>query len=116
MFWLCLLGIFTVIMPVYGAAVGESKFVSGNRLLEYCSDRSAGTAHGVCLGYVQGVYDGALGPTHSLGDFMACVPEGVEAKQMVDVVSHYLTSHPERRQFTGSSLVADALSQAFPCK
>ncbi len=44
-----------------------------------------------------------------------CMPPNVQLGQALDAVIRYLEAHPEKRKFTGSSLVAAALWQAYPC-
>lgn len=60
-------------------------------------------------GYVAGVYD------H--GDGVAfCAPDKTKAKQLTDIVTIYISNHPEKRNIQGADLVAIALSEKFPCK
>jgi len=44
-----------------------------------------------------------------------CPSVGVSPDQVVDVVTQYLTTFPERRHYAAASLVADALAAKFPC-
>ena len=85
-------------------------------LYDYCSkpERSAFTAH--CFAYVMAISDvmRAYGP--GVYGLKECSAVGVSLKQRADVVKGYLTAHPESRDQGASSLVAQALAQAFPCK
>jgi hypothetical protein len=51
----------------------------------------------------------------SLDGWMACVPDGVTGSQVNDVAMKYLAEHPQQRHFSAPSLIAKALSEAFPC-
>ena len=44
-----------------------------------------------------------------------CLPGRVQLDQLLVIVYRYLEAHPEKRRFTGSSLVSAALWEAFPC-
>ncbi len=45
-----------------------------------------------------------------------CVPEGVNHKQVNDIVARYIGKHVERHHESGAVLVLDAIAEAFPCK
>lgn len=103
---------------LYGpkSAVAYNAFFSGNNLLELCNDPSM---EGACLEYVAGVADVLsilVEDGSSLNGFRPCVPvAGVKVSQLSDIVVRYLRTHPEERHLTAASLVAKALSLAFPC-
>ncbi len=42
-------------------------------------------------------------------------PLSTRAEQLADVLKLYLQNNPDLRDYTASSIVADALAQAFPC-
>ena len=74
---------------------------------------------GAFTGYVQGFIDlhTDLSDTE-IGIIKApffCPPRNTQLAQMLNAVMHYLEAKPEKRRFTGSSLVASALWEAFPC-
>ena len=85
-------------------------------LYDFCSkpERSGFTAH--CFAYVMAVSDvmRAYGP--GVYGLKECSPVSVSLKQRTDVVKGYLAAHPESRDQGASSLVAQALAEAFPCK
>ena len=76
-------------------------FYTGNDLWSRCSDDNTYQS-GLCQGFVTGI-----------ADAMA-VTEG----QALDVVKRFLGQHPAERheEAVSLSLVAQALSEAFPCK
>jgi Rap1a immunity proteins len=87
-------------------------FRDGNKLFEDCkyTDTNSNTfPAGTCAGYIVGAVDALL----ETGAF--CVPDGVEAGQVIDVVKLYLAQHPEKRHLAASDLVVDALKEKFPC-
>lgn len=74
---------------------------------------------GTFSGYVQGFIDLHTDLSdREIGIIKApffCPPRNTQTAQMLDAVMRYLEVHPEKRRFTGSSLVASALWEAFPC-
>jgi hypothetical protein len=93
------------------AAAGN--FVTGNDLLRYCQDSQAGLFK-TCVGYVLGVVD-TLEDQRADNHVRECVPKGVEAGQIVDVVVKFLHDYPQIRQDLASELVGAAVIQAWNC-
>ena len=99
--------------------IGEARaaaFEDGNELFQNCQSdeepegtKQGDASRGLCLGYVLGAYD-AGGKNYAI-----CVPVGVTAAQVKDVVRHWLQSHPEKRHLPAAGLVLDALLEKFPC-
>lgn len=90
---------------------------TGNDLLETCDKDAPTFVWWLCTGFIDGV-DGTVG-IYAVNKVIAwpyCYPTGVTKQQMRDVVSSYLSAHPERRHLPGQFLVIEALSAAFPCK
>ena len=92
-------------------------FLSGNRLLDICDQSHSA----LCIGYIAGIADAmgtslADGSHPAVAGWQACFPQGVSGGQVRDVAINYLQAHPEQRQLSAASLVAHALSEAFPCK
>lgn len=88
-----------------GAPTEYTYFRDGNRLqVDRSQDNRAGFVN-----YVTGVIDGQRGREGY------CLPQGVTAGQMADVVGAYLDKRPEIRHFNGERLVAGALREAYPC-
>jgi len=87
-------------------------FKDGNKLFDNCEvalDASGKGLQflGVCEGYILGAFD-------ARSDAF-CLPAGVNARQLVDVVMLYLREHPEKRYLLAADLVATAVKQKFPC-
>lgn len=60
------------------------------------------------LGYVVGVHDAI--------ELMLCVPNGVTAGQLTEIVARSIVNNPNSRHLDGSVLVVKAINEAFPCK
>lgn len=88
-------------------------FVDGNKLYKYCSDPSS-IEHEVCYGYIESIADVMY--NEPVFGYKICISQNVAFSQLRDVVVQYMISHPERRHFGAASMVARALSQAFPCQ
>ena len=93
--------------------VGEAAFLNGNRLLKRC-DGIGSFNKGFCWGYIAGVADTLT--DEPVASFRYCVPSGIVVNEITDVVITWLEAHPAKRHHTAHSLVALALSEAFPCK
>lgn len=83
-----------------------TQYLSGNDLYDSCSQKSVHST-----GYVEGVVDADLGRPWGY-----CVPVGVRADQLRDVVCRYLEAHPEARQQMAPNLIRSAFAEAWPCK
>lgn len=81
-------------------------YVNGNMLWGWCSSPSGAPA---CSSYVLGVYDSWM---YARGG--RCLPPGVQAQQLEDVVKTYLRENPQVRQNAAAVLVRGAIQGAFP--
>ena len=88
--------------------------VDGNELWRLCTSKGT-RANGLCYGYVTAIAEVAR-ESDGLYGHRACLPEHTTRRQTVEVVKRYLEQHPEQRHYGASSLVAEALAGAFPCK
>jgi hypothetical protein len=98
------------------AMAGEARatFMDGNRLYEDCTG-AVNFGEGVCLGYILGVVD-QWESVRLVQNEPRCVPDGVKARQVNDVVVNYLRDHPENRSYAALSLVTVAVSKAWNCQ
>jgi hypothetical protein len=85
----------------------------GNKLLAICSEGD-GFDGGLCEGYVVAVFD-VLSDGSAIGGWKACNPANLKSVHVKAIVVIWLRDHPESRHLSASSLVAAALSEAFPC-
>ena len=110
-FWLCLLGAAALALPLDGAS---ADFQDGNKLYQNCANQDLYAPYGACVGYVMAIVD--ILNYQPFNRYRACTPPTVIANQAVDVAMQFLRRHPELRHYAASGLVAQALSEAFPCQ
>jgi Rap1a immunity proteins len=104
---------------------------TGNDLLEWCSHPTirAGESmqvtelvktakeNGMCLGYIVGVSDQAMGDQASIhAKRNYCLPAEVHSEQLVRVVKKYLEDNPAQLHYEAEVLTIRALTNAFPCQ
>jgi hypothetical protein len=104
-----------VALLMSGLAEAGTAFLDGNRLLEYCAAPRGTLQFGFCAGHIAGVAD-AMTSYGGLGEYRACIPDRVQVGQAVEVVIQNLRVNPSKRHLTASSLTAEALTEAFPCR
>jgi hypothetical protein len=97
-----------------GSEQGGGGFYGWVQLFSDCEEGQAPASPadmfwGMCLGYILGAAD-ALQSAHKI-----CIPKGVEAAQVLDVVKLYIRQHPEVRHYSASHLVVTALNEKFSC-
>jgi hypothetical protein len=90
-----------------------AQYMNGDDLLRNCDGN--GIRYGLCLGYVEGVVDDADMVRLKSGR-PECVPPGVEAGQLVDIVVNYLRENPARRKVAAGFSITDAIGAAWGCK
>jgi len=91
--------------------------LSGNDLMEKCSNTEKMILNypdGFCDGFVLAVAE--VLRNASVAELRACISETATYGQLGRVVGKYLRNHPEQLHHSAHSLVAKALSEAFPCK
>jgi len=99
----------------YQRLIGESvSYETGNRLWDFCGNRSDGPVPQACWLYIEGASDG-IGLQAADGRAPYCLPPAVRADQLADVVRKYLSDHPELRDKGAVWLVRKALAAAFTC-
>jgi hypothetical protein len=100
-------------------AYGAQFYLSGNQLQEKCNayiTQDDVKTSAQCLGYIQGIAD-----MHSLlvalevTDVRWCAPGETTPNQMAVMVIQFMQKNPALLKLAGSSLVDQALIEAFPC-
>jgi hypothetical protein len=105
---LCIASILAIVSPL-SSSRADRAFLTGNVLYSmYTSDPHGFTMYSVAIA-------DALA-TATISGFRACIAYATTMEQISDIVINYLRAHPERRQLSANSLVASALSEAFPCR
>ena len=106
-----------IVAAIYGSpnAVGS---MTGAELKDSCSAPKGSPAWGICYGYVTGTFDAfdALNSLKLSSPPLVCPSQSVTAGQMLAVAQKYLNDHPEDLHYVASSLLLEALGEAFPCK
>jgi hypothetical protein len=98
-------------------SVGKSWSLVGNELYFLLSSVIPPKSYeaGYGGGYVMGVSDSyTLFMEAGLVDKVFEIPEGVDGKQVIGVVRHYLQKHPRARDLPAMHLVVEALKEEFP--
>jgi hypothetical protein len=90
----------------------SADFRDGNDLLRDCTSPSQ---LNYCGGYITAIAS-VMGGGNGVNGFAACIPSGIEAGQIKDIVIGFLQRHPERRHVGAAGLVAHAIADAFPCR
>jgi hypothetical protein len=89
------------------ATVAQASFISGNDLFKHLNDNNY-FSQGYALGYILGVSDVFSGDSH-------CMPQGVNAGQVRDVVKNFLEVSPEIRHRPADVIVYVILKSTWPC-
>ena len=122
-----ILGLAVGLAVLLTAGEGRADFFDGQKLNEVCNDgerddQDSLIPFGQCMGYIAGVYDAgkvldtATDKRQWKGGWTACVPDGVPAGQLKEVVKKWLRAHPERWHYAAGGLVARAFDESFPCR
>ncbi len=106
----------------------EANFKTGNELFRECtasrSDATYYQSYASCTGFIIGVVDGAemsgfiisaLGEMDDDPIRMVCVPDGVEAGQVREIVVQHLRANPADRHKPASGQIISAVRAAYPC-
>lgn len=98
--------------PLLAAPLGGQDL---NRMMQQSEGRHGGSGDflaGAYEGYVMGVSDGLMGTSL----YYYCLPVNTGKKQLLEVVTSYLKSHPGDLHVPAGALVAAALIEAYPCR
>lgn len=96
------------------AGAAEPAEDNGNRLLSNCSDDGY-FMEGFCLGYIRALTISA-DLIMANGNNAVCIPDGVQAGQVRDMIVAYIRRNPSSRHEHALVLVSWALREAWPCK
>ena len=91
--------------------------ILGNDLLRYCTSDANSAEQALCIGYLHGVMEGAMGIKGMEGRPQIFeLPAGADIIQVRDVVVKFLKENPKDRQLGAVVLVFKALTEAYPPK
>ncbi len=88
-------------------------FESGDSLMRYCG-HNLPEFQTHCRGYIAAVGDVLLGEDE-ISHTKACIPGNVSLERLRGMTLRWLEENPDQRQFPAQTLVATAMSEAFPC-
>jgi len=89
-------------------------FRRGNDILQMCESPKEWTDIAYCYGYIDAVID-AMIYGNTVNGFKACVPTMVKNARLIDIVIQFLRLNAARRHFGAAALIANAMSDAYPC-
>ena len=89
------------------ATTAQATYQTGNDLLKHLRDPDQGMQM-YPTGYIIGIADAFNGGSH-------CIPEGVQVRQVRDVVKNFLEQTPEIRHRPGDVIVYVILKNTWPC-
>jgi len=93
------------------AIASDRDVVSGNYMLEACSEQEANFSSGMCLGRLSGFE----ARDNMTGKPAFCRPPKATNKQVTDVYVAYLRDNPGLRHLDWSILLLVALNNTWPC-
>jgi hypothetical protein len=93
-------------------AVAGREFYTGNQIYEFCTTVGGQVA---CFAYVMAIAD-AMADGNKVAGWSACIPIPVTGQQAVDIVVQWFRQNVATRHYGAASLIARALSEAFPCR
>jgi hypothetical protein len=69
----------------------------------------------VCAPYLYGVVDSIFSNRGELVGNKICLPDGITGNQVKSAFLQFLAKHPDFRKAVASSVIAAALTEAYPC-
>jgi len=100
-------------MLLYGTAA-PAAVKDGNDLLRQCT-ATIGALMQFCFGYIGAITDSLL-EDRRLGASDICVPTELDDVQLKDIVVKFLKENYRLRPLAAPALVAQALTEAYPCR
>ena len=111
----CVAGISIIAAMALPSAVAAEVYEDGSSLYALCTESEI-WQEAACIAFAIAVADVMLSSETPLFGHEACIPAKVSREQIKDTVVALLKDEPQLRQdYSAVSLVALALSRAFPC-
>lgn len=110
------IGSVAIFMVIVAAQDAHSEYLTGNELLKRCTSNDVAEV-GNCYGYITAasdVMDWLDSASYYTGR-KACVPVGVTASQLRDIITAYLRKNAADRQIAADVLAVAALAETYPC-
>lgn len=89
------------------ALAGNAQFITAGKLKEINSEGDYGKT--LATGYVLGVIDAHDGKAF-------CIPEGMKAGELKDLIIEAFTAYPTLNKETAADLILGGFSAAYPCQ
>ena len=83
-------------------------------MLQQCT-ATIGAEMDFCYGYIDAITDYLL-VNNVIGEFAACITTDLDDSRVRDLVVKFLRDNPRLRRRGASGLIAQALSERFPCQ
>jgi hypothetical protein len=112
-------------------SITSAHSLTGNKWLSQCETKSENVAnwsfeYGICVGYLDalrtvntvinntGIYFKKDDYYYPYDKF--CLPNKVELRQLIKIVTKWLNEHPEKLHKALDELYVDVMRETFPCK
>lgn len=107
--WLITLG---SILATSVHADDPARWYTAQQLYNLCSPKTDS-----CFGYIDGVADMMIldAAARKVTPYL-CLPDGIQAQQLVPIVTGFIEKHPISLSHTAAGSVYLALREAFPCQ
>jgi hypothetical protein len=108
----------SIAITVFASSIADGdETLSGSQLRELCSSSRNSLEDAACFTYIQGFIDGVEEGNGSKpkGNKPWCLPEAATVSQARLVVEKYMQDNPAILDRRAGSIVALALTRAFPC-
>lgn len=106
-------------LSLMAACPAQAGLIDGDKMYQYCVNRSQSHDRLFLTAYVAGVVDAEIAKMASMdhdGKFKSfCMPDGVELGKLVDLSCGVTEKHPNMRGGGANYLVTFALGQVWPC-
>ena len=91
-------------------------FYTGSQIYDWCTAREkAVDKRASCLAYVMAIAD-AMADRNEVAGSRACIPLSITGRKVVDFVVQFSQRNVASRDQSAANLVANALSESFPCR
>ena len=91
----------------------SQSFIGAERLFNACSQKQPSWEDGFCTGFVIAIADTM--ETTALHGWSACIPTDATVGHLQQIVSVWLKNNEQDHKYSANSIVAEALSKAYPC-
>ena len=105
--------IVTMSFMASSAPAQTGTYFLAEKLNEFCQQKTGSEGDAICVGYVTAIAD--VMDKYALYGWSSCIPEEAEIGQLTKIVTLWLKNNPDDHGYTANSIVAEALTAAYPC-